>query len=73
MKEDHGFSDKNIKDDIKFENEKEIKENIEIKINGNKIGFSYYYQFKKEGEYRIEYIFKKNWKKLIIYFLDVKI
>ena len=41
-------------------NEKDIKENIEIKINKKVIGFSYFYKFKKEGDYTIEYLFKKN-------------
>ena len=45
-----------------FDNEKDIKENIEIKINGEKIPFAY--KFKKEGKYRIEYIFKKNISKI---------
>jgi len=45
-------------DDYKYENEKEIKENIEIRINGKKIEFSYLYKFIKEGKYKIEYIFK---------------
>ena len=47
-------------DDIKYLNEKEIKENIEIKINGKIIEFTYYYQFNKEGKYIIEYSFKNN-------------
>ena len=42
------------------ENEKEIKENIEIKINGKIIEFKYYYKFNKEGKYIIEYSFKNN-------------
>ena len=50
-------------DDYKYKNEKEIKENIEIKINGEKINFSYIYKFNKEGKYKIEYFFKKNLKK----------
>ena len=37
---------------IKYLNEKEIKENIEIKINGKLIEFTYYYQFNKEGKYK---------------------
>ena len=41
-------------------NEKEIKENIEIYVNNEKINFSYYYKFKKEGKYQIKYNFKKN-------------
>ena len=46
--------------DLKCSNEKEIKENIEIKINGKLIEFTYYYQFNKEGTYIIEYSFKNN-------------
>ena len=48
------------KDYYKYENEKEIKENIEIRINGKKIEFSYLYKFNKEGKYNIEYTFKNN-------------
>ena len=47
-------------DDRKYENEKEIKGNIEIKMEGKIIEFSYYYKFKKEGIYNIEYIFHNN-------------
>ena len=47
-------------DDWKYENEKEIKENIVIKINGTIIEFTYYYKFKEEGKYIIEYSFKNN-------------
>ena len=47
-------------DDYKYKNEKEIKENIEIKINEKKIEFTYYYKFKKEGKNSIEYSFKNN-------------
>ena len=56
--------------DIQFEgqvtpnNEKEIKENIEIKINGEKIDFAYTHKFEKEGIYKIEYLFKNNQKKI---------
>ena len=50
----------NREDDLEYENEKEIKENIEIKINGKLIQFSYYYKFEKEGKYEIEYSFKNN-------------
>ena len=41
-------------------NEKEIKENIEIKIDEKIIEFTYKYKFKKEGKYKIEYLFKNN-------------
>ena len=51
---------KDSKDVYKSENENEIKENTEIKINGKIIEFSYYYKFKEEGKYIIEYIFKNN-------------
>ena len=44
-------------------NEQEIKENIEIKINGKTINFTYLYQFESNGVYQIEYIFKKFLKK----------
>ena len=47
-------------DDYEYENEKEIKENILIKINGKIIEFTYYYKFKKEGKYIIEYSLKNN-------------
>ena len=47
-----------------FDNEKDIKENIQIKINGETIPFSYMHKFKKEGKYKIEYIFKKNLTKI---------
>jgi len=51
---------KDKEDDYKYENEKEIKENIEIRINGKKIDFSYSHKFIKEGKYKIEYLFKKD-------------
>ena len=46
--------------DWKYENEKEILENIEIKIDGKKIEFTYYYKFNKEGKHTIEYSFKNK-------------
>ena len=52
------------KNDHKYENEKEIKENIEIKINGKKIKFSYTHKFEKEGKCKIEFLFKKNLTKI---------
>ena len=39
---------KDKEDDYKYENEKEIKENIEIKINEEIINFSYYHKFENE-------------------------
>ena len=51
---------KNKEDDYKFENKKEIKENIKIKINNEYIDFTYFYKFKEKGEYKIEYSFYKD-------------
>ena len=46
-------------DDWKFNNEKELRENIEIKINGKTMPFSYSYNFPVKGRYNIQYSFKK--------------
>ena len=43
-----------------WENEKEIKDNCEIRINDKIIKFCYFYEFKKKGKYNINYIFKNN-------------
>ena len=56
--------------DYKYENENEIKENCEIKINNNIIPFSYYYKFKNKGKYTIEYTFKKKLSKTCDMFLE---
>ena len=52
----------NVKKENKYfrgiENEKEIKM-CEIFINDKKINFRYFIKFKKEGIYKIKYIFKK--------------
>ena len=50
----------NYKDEQQYENEKEIKENIEIKINEKIISFSYYHNFEKEGKYIVKYSFKND-------------
>jgi surface protein len=47
-----------IKNDYKKKNEKEIKENCIIKVNGMVIQFSYFLKFKNSGKYIIEYYFK---------------
>jgi len=47
-------------DDCKCENEKEIKENCEIKINNEIVPFSYFHKFDKVGKYKIQYSFKNN-------------
>ena len=46
--------------DLQNKNEKELMENIEIKINENNIGFSYTYKFTKAGKHKIEYIIKND-------------
>ena len=46
--------------DKKYENEKEIKDSCEIRINGKLIPFSYFHKFNKKGKYSIVYIFKNN-------------
>ena len=43
-----------------YENEKEIKENCEIRIDGKLIPFCYFYKFNKKGKYTILYIFKNS-------------
>ena len=61
-------NDKEYDENIK--NEKEIKDNIEIKINGEKINFSYFYKFTSIGQYRIEYSFKNNLTKTNFMFYE---
>ena len=51
---------KKRKEDWIYENEKELKEKVEIRINGKKIKFSYTHKFDKEGKYQIEYFFKNK-------------
>jgi len=43
-----------------YENEKDIKQNCEIRINGKLIQFSYFHIFNKKDKYTILYIFKNN-------------
>ena len=64
------YSNLKVEDEDKYKNEKEIKENIEIKINEQKIEFSYNYKFTKEGKYKIEYLFKKILTKTCFLFYD---
>jgi len=58
VKSTENINDK--KDDINYNNEEEIKENVVIKIDKKIIDFSYYHKFEKEGEYDIKYIIKRN-------------
>ena len=55
-----------------YENEKEIKENCEIKIYNKIIPFSYFFKFDKKGKYNIKYIFKKNLTKIHYMFYKCK-
>ena len=54
------FSFNNKKNDYKYENEKEIKNNCKITINNEIIPFSYFYKFNHKGKYTIKYSFKNN-------------
>jgi len=47
----------NSVDDYIYENEQQIKENCEIKINNKNLPFSYFYKFKNKGKYIIQYSF----------------
>ena len=49
-----------MKYEIEYENEFEIKENCEIRINDELIPFSYFHKFKKKGIYKIKYNFLLN-------------
>ena len=71
VKRDEKKDDKD--DDWKYENEKEIKDNTEIEINGKLIKFSYYYKFMKKGKYRIIYYFKNNLTKTDNMFYECKL
>ncbi len=53
-----------------YENEKEIKDNCEIRINNKIIKFCYFYEFKEKGKYNIKYIFKNNIKNCNYMFKD---
>ena len=55
---------KDSKEDYKNENEKEIKENCEIKINNIIMVFSYFYKFNKKGKYLIKYSFNNILSKI---------
>jgi len=57
-------------DYYKCENEKEMKENCEITIDNNIIPFCYYFVFKKEGKYKIEYNFINKLSNICYMFSD---
>ena len=68
------YMKENSKNKLKeeYKNEKEIKENVEIKINEKLIEFTYNYKFKQEGKYKIEYLFKNNLPNICYMFCDCK-
>ena len=53
-----------IKEDYKNENEKEIQENCEIKVDDKIIPFSYFCKFKSKKKYKITYTFKNKLKNI---------
>ena len=55
-----------------YKNEKEIKDNCEIRINNKIIKFCYFYEFKEKGKYNIKYIFKNNIKNCNFMFYKCK-
>ena len=57
-------------DDWKRENEKEIKDNCEIQINGKNLPFTYFFSFKQVGNYSIKFNFKNNLTKLDFMFFE---
>ena len=63
IREDLYFGISN-KDFVKFENEKEIKDNCKIKINDNYIDFNYFFKFKEKGQHIIKYKFTNNITKI---------
>ena len=52
------FSDN--KNDYKYKNEKEIKENCQIKVNDKIIPFNYFYYFQKKEIIRLNIYLKKK-------------
>ena len=66
------YIEDDLQTDYLYKNEKEIKENCEIKINNHQIPFSYYYEFKEKGKYIIQYSFKNKISKANYMFYDCK-
>ena len=50
--------------ELNYQNESDIQDNIEIRIDDKLIEFSYCYKFEKEGKHIIKYTFKKDLTKL---------
>ena len=66
-RENTWFSDKE-----EYHNEKEIKENCEIRINNEITPFSYEHKFNKKGKYTIKYTFSNNITNTNYLFFDCK-
>ena len=58
-----------LKDDYKYENEKDIK-NCVIKINDTPITFCYFYKFTQKGIYHLKYSFKNEFRIMNFMFND---
>ena len=57
-------ANENYSDELNYQNESDIQDNIQIRIDGKLIEFSYFYQFEKKGKYTIKYSFKKDLTKI---------
>ena len=55
-----------------YENETEMKENCEIRINDKLIPFSYFHKFNKKGKYKIKYTFLLNLTKTDFMFSECR-
>ena len=55
---------------VESNNEKEIKDNCQIKINNELIPFNYYHKFNKKGKFIIEYYFKNNMNNISFLFFN---
>ena len=60
------------KEDLLFENEKSIKECIEIKIDEQIIPFSYTHSFSSPGKYKLKYSFNNYISRLCYLFFECK-
>ena len=55
---------------VESNNEKEIKDNCQIKINNELIPFNYYHKFNTKGKFIIEYYFKNNMNNISFLFFN---
>ena len=68
--ENFRIKDKRSEDFLILHNDKEIKDNVKIKIDGDNIDFVYQHKFSKVGEHEIEYSIGKNLTKINHLFSD---